>query len=115
MADQRIGRLERRWLMTNSLEDLVAYERELERAGLRRDPEPEPVLQTKRDRLLEAELSLFVRQYGRKRSKGGGDPNDRRYDRRLERKIKRMDPWELSELLNGPQGDSWGEPLPPVT
>jgi hypothetical protein len=56
----------------------------------------------KRTRKLvdEAELSEFLRQYSRKAPKRG-EPNDRGYDRRLEERIKRMDPKELDDLLNG--------------
>lgn len=56
----------------------------------------------KRSRKLvdEAELFEFLRQYSRKAPKRG-EPNDRGYDRRLEERIKRMDPEELDKLLNG--------------
>ena len=48
-----------------------------------------------------------MRQYARKKEHGH-DPNDRGYDRKLEREIKRMDPAELDELLRGeePPGTS---------
>ena len=39
-----------------------------------------------------------MRQYGRK-AHPGHDPNDRGYDRELERYIKSMDPLELDELI----------------
>ncbi|MGZ6042872.1 MAG: hypothetical protein ACXWKW_11830 [Asticcacaulis sp.] len=48
---------------------------------------------------LKAEqIRLFVQQYARKAQKGV-EPNDRRYDRELEKDIKRMRPDELDELL----------------
>jgi len=50
--------------------------------------------------LLSAQLGRFVQQYGRKTTKGS-DPNDRSYDRKLEEKIKRLSPEDLSELMSG--------------
>jgi hypothetical protein len=50
--------------------------------------------------LLAAQLGRFVQQYGRKATKGWA-PNDRSYDRKLEEKIKRLSPEDLSELLSG--------------
>lgn len=44
------------------------------------------------------ELGPFLQQYGRK-AHAGHDPNDRRYDRRIERAIRAMPPEELDELL----------------
>ena len=103
MADSVLRTLERRWRSTGCLDDWIAYDRELERAGQLAEPEPERVIQSKRDRRLAAEVSLFVGQYARKRPRGGGEPNDRRYDRRTQRRVKKMDPWDLDELLNGPR------------
>jgi len=40
----------------------------------------------------------FVRQYGRKAQKGK-EPNDRKYDRKVELTLKRMKPEQLDELL----------------
>jgi hypothetical protein len=45
-----------------------------------------------------ARLRTFVDQYGRKSQKGV-EPNDRRYDRRVEATVKRMSPIELDRLL----------------
>lgn len=50
--------------------------------------------------ILAAQLGRFVQQYGRKAYKGW-DPNDRVYDRKLEEKIKRLSPEDLSDLLSG--------------
>jgi hypothetical protein len=47
-----------------------------------------------------------MRQYLRK-NEHGHDPNDRGYDRELERMIKQTDPQELDALLRGE--DSGGE------
>ena len=48
---------------------------------------------------IKSEYDAFIKQYGRKRGKNGGDPNDRNYDRKLEENIKSMKPEELVELL----------------
>jgi hypothetical protein len=53
---------------------------------------------------LEGEIGAFVRQYARKKH-AGHDPNDRRYDRELERRIKRMDPLELDLPMRGESDD----------
>jgi hypothetical protein len=47
-------------------------------------------------------LALFSRQYARKAQKKK-EPNDRRYDRRVEQRAKRMKPEQLDALLR--QGD----------
>lgn len=47
---------------------------------------------------LAGELSRFVQQYARKAQ--ASEPNDRQYDRKLEKKMKRLSPSELSDLLS---------------
>ncbi|MGF6241083.1 MULTISPECIES: hypothetical protein [Paraburkholderia] len=47
---------------------------------------------------LAGELGRFVQQYARKAQ--ASHPNDRQYDRKLERKMKRLSPPELSDLLS---------------
>ncbi|TCW78669.1 hypothetical protein C5O80_30615 [Burkholderia sp. SRS-46] len=47
---------------------------------------------------LAGELSSFVQQYARKAQ--ASEPNDRQYDRKLEKKMKRLSPSELSDLLS---------------
>jgi hypothetical protein len=42
-----------------------------------------------------------MQQYERKKRPGQGEPNDRKYDRKLEDAVKRMDPEELEALLRG--------------
>ncbi len=42
-----------------------------------------------------------MKEYGRKKRAGGWDPNDRHYDRELERDLKRLPPEELDEFLHG--------------
>jgi hypothetical protein len=61
---------------------------------------------TKRQKKLAGELEKFVQEYGRKAQKGSG-PNDRGYDRKIEEKMKRMSPEELSLLLSS-------EDMPPI-
>ncbi|RVC60944.1 MAG: hypothetical protein EOS65_18695 [Mesorhizobium sp.] len=48
--------------------------------------------------LRAADIAVFVSQYGRKAQKGI-EPNDRRFDEDVERRIKRMDPVELDHLI----------------
>ncbi|RQH06597.1 hypothetical protein [Paraburkholderia dinghuensis] len=55
---------------------------------------------------LAGELGLFVQQYARKAH--ALDPNDRKYDRKLEKKMKQLSPFELSELLSD-AGEEPGE------
>ena len=47
------------------------------------------------------QLASFVGQYARKARRGGLDPNDRRYDRSVEREVKRLPPIEFDALLRG--------------
>lgn len=46
---------------------------------------------------LAGELGRFVQQYARKTRPS--EPNDRQYDRKLEKKLKRLSPSRLSDLL----------------
>jgi hypothetical protein len=48
--------------------------------------------------LKAASLQTFVQEYGRQAQKGV-EPNDRDYDRDLEKAIKQMKPEELDKLL----------------
>jgi hypothetical protein len=48
---------------------------------------------------LRGELAIFVKEYSRKAQRGV-EPNDRRYDRKMESLMKSMTPEELSDLLN---------------
>jgi hypothetical protein len=47
---------------------------------------------------LAGELSRFVEQYARKAQ--ASEPNDRQYDRKLEKKMKRLSASALSDLLS---------------
>ncbi len=53
---------------------------------------------SKRSRRLEGEIGAFIKQYQRK-SQRGAEPNDRGYDREIEKIIKNMKPEELSDLM----------------
>jgi hypothetical protein len=55
----------------------------------------------KKDRIerLKSEVGGFARQYARKRRRGM-DPNDRHYDRKIQKKIRKMKPEDFNELLN---------------
>ena len=47
---------------------------------------------------LENRIAAFLRKYGRKAPKKG-EPNDRRFDRKVQQMIRRMKPGELDELI----------------
>ncbi|WP_255593950.1 hypothetical protein [Acidovorax sp. sic0104] len=51
------------------------------------------------DEKLSGELARFMRLYARK-SQRGVEPNDRRYDHKLEKLMKRLNPGQLSQLLH---------------
>ena len=50
------------------------------------------------DKRRAAALAEFVRRYARP-AQAGSDPNDRRFDRSIQARIKRMDPVRLDALL----------------
>ena len=52
-----------------------------------------------RKRRLKADLAKFVREYARKKPRGGGEPNDRQYDRALGERLRKMRPEDVDELL----------------
>jgi hypothetical protein len=59
----------------------------------------------KKRRVSETDMSLFLRQYGRK-ARRGYDPNDRSYSRDVEKKIKRMKPEDVDLLMRGEVSDT---------
>jgi hypothetical protein len=63
-----------------------------------------------RKRKMAAQIGEFIRQYQRKAQRGV-EPNDRRYSRKFEQKLKRMRPEELDELLHASEDDH-AQPLP---
>ncbi|MBP9891057.1 MAG: hypothetical protein KBG84_04070 [Planctomycetes bacterium] len=54
----------------------------------------------RRKQRLEAELDLFVRRYARKKPRGG-EPNDRNYSRKTQRKIRKLSAAEFDALVHG--------------
>ena len=55
---------------------------------------------TKRKNQLEGQIGAFIRQYARKHYPNI-DPNDRRYDREIEARVRRMSAEELDALMHG--------------
>ncbi len=64
----------------------------------------DPVMSRRKQRLA-AEVPTFMKRYTRKRPHRG-EPNDRKYDRKVEELVKRMDPVELDALLHGDEDES---------
>jgi len=60
---------------------------------------------SKREDRLRSRLGAFLREYGRTSRRPGLDPNDRHYDRILEREIKRLDPRDLDRLMHDSDDD----------
>ena len=52
----------------------------------------------RRDRLA-AQINTFVHQYASRHGRGKEEPNDRRYDRKVEKLVRHMDAQELDALL----------------
>jgi len=48
---------------------------------------------------IKSDIGVFLKRYKRKSHKGN-DPNDRSYDRKLEERLKKMNPEDLSKLMN---------------
>ena len=60
---------------------------------------PKRRLNAEQNRALKAAtVGVFMRQYGRKAQRGV-EPNDRRYDRDVERAVRQLKPEELDALL----------------
>lgn len=55
--------------------------------------------------LRAAELADFVRKVGRKKRKGF-DPNDRRSDPDFDKALRRVDPVEISKLIEDDEPDA---------
>lgn len=58
---------------------------------------------------LAGELGCFVQKYVRK-ARAGHDPNDRGYDRKIEKAMQRLRPEDLSALLSGENESTEDEP-----
>ena len=73
-----------------------------QRPQLKRDPlgsnEDSERPLSKRGKKLRQDLAQFLKQYARKAPKKG-EPNDRRYDRKIEAIVKRLRPEDLDMLL----------------
>ena len=54
---------------------------------------------------IESSIGIFIKQYRRKSDKHI-DPNDRQYDRVLEKIIKKMKPEELSRIMHNEDEES---------
>ncbi len=61
--------------------------------------------------MMAAQIGEFMRQYQRKSQGGTTEPNDRQYSRKFERKLRRMKPEELDELLHGEEAEPLGPPV----
>ena len=53
---------------------------------------------------LASDIAIYLREVGRKAHKGQ-EPNDRGHDRELERKLKRMSPFEIDALTRAEDED----------
>jgi hypothetical protein len=53
---------------------------------------------------LSKQIGAFLRQYGR-RFQAGIEPNDRLYDRAIERYLRKLKPEELDVLLSGEEDE----------
>ena len=61
-------------------------------------------MSTKNTKMTPARFNAFLQQY-RKKAQKGIEPNDRRYDLRIQRLLRRMKPEEIDELMNGMGND----------
>jgi hypothetical protein len=61
-------------------------------------------LSQEKKKALERPTGSFLQQYRRKAQKGQ-EPNDRLYDRGIERIIRKLTPEELDTLLNGEEDE----------
>lgn len=58
--------------------------------------------ESKKDKMAR-EVGVFMQKYQRKAQRHA-EPNDRNYDRKLEDRLKRLPPEELSDLMSGEDG-----------
>ena len=61
---------------------------------------------TSRRERLAAQINTFVHQYGSRHGRGKEEPNDRGYDRKVEKLVRRMNAQELDALLREEDGPS---------
>lgn len=57
-------------------------------------------MKSNRKKRFESQVGSFIQAYQRKAQKGK-EPNDRSYDIKFEKIIKKLSPEELNELLHG--------------
>jgi hypothetical protein len=57
-------------------------------------------MSVKSRKTLASRIDEFLRLYGR-RAQRGEEPNDRRYDRKIEAQLSRMKPIDVSALITG--------------
>jgi hypothetical protein len=55
-------------------------------------------------KVIGSRIGEFMRLYGR-RAQRGEEPNDRRYDRKIEVQLNRMKPTDVSALINDSDDD----------
>lgn len=48
---------------------------------------------------ISRDIGLFLQQYGKKKEKNDNGPNDRKHDKKILKKLEKMDPVELDKLL----------------
>lgn len=53
---------------------------------------------------LASDVAIYLKEVGRKAQKGQ-EPNDRGYDRELERKLRRMRPEDVDALIRSGEDD----------
>lgn len=61
-------------------------------------------LSKKKKKALGRRIGAFLQQYSRKAQKGQ-EPNDRQYNRGIEKIIRKLTPEELDVLLNGEEDE----------
>lgn len=61
-------------------------------------------LSKKKKKALERPMGAFLQQYRRKAQKGQ-EPNDRQYDRSIQKIIRQLTPEELDALLNSEEDE----------
>jgi hypothetical protein len=54
----------------------------------------------RRRKEISKELGTFLREYA-KRAQKGQEPNDRTYDRNIEKQLRRIKPEELDRMIHG--------------
>jgi hypothetical protein len=66
---------------------------------------------SRRKQKMAAQIGEFMRQYQRKAQGGKTEPNDRQFSHKFRRKLERLRPEELDELLHGEESESSEPPM----